>query len=177
MCPDGSLIDQHSPVIPSFAPDGDLASRFPQQIDGQPVTGVETFHWTDFACATGGQAAIDEWKDKIPVRFHGIIDGLSYGSADVTVDGESVEITAFRAAGHDGSFLSVLYGELYQMVRGEIPGGYSGSTSYLTLGGKEVFVVTDDEGGVAYHYQSGDVLFVVNDVTESQAGKVFAALP
>ena len=63
------------------------------------------------------------------------------------------------------------------MVSGEMPSGYSNSVSYANLGGKEVTVWTGDDGRVAYLYPSGDVLFVVADVTESQASTVFAALP
>jgi len=50
-------------------------------------------------------------------------------------------------------------------------------TVLLATGGKEVTVWTDDADGVAYLYPSGDVLFVVANVTESQAGQLFAALP
>lgn len=161
----------------SLTPDADLAARFPQQIDGQPVTGVETYNWMQFMCALAGQTAIDAWKTEIPVRFHSILTGLSYGSADVTLDGESVEISAFRAVGTDADTLAVLYDELSQMVSGELPSGSASSTSYATIGGKEVTVRTDEDGRVAYLYRSTDALFSVTDVTESQAGKIFAALP
>lgn len=49
--------------------------------------------------------------------------------------------------------------------------------STATIGGKNVSVLTDEDGGVGYAYASGDTLFIVSSVTDSQAAKIFAAFP
>lgn len=161
----------------SLTPDPDLASQFPAQIDGNPVTVTDTHYWWESMCAYAGQAGIDAWKAAIPERFHLILTDVSYASAVVTVDGDEVEFNAFRSPGLPG-FLTVLYPELVQMVRHEMPSGTGQSTSYATIGGKEVTIQTLD-GTAAYLYatQEEDVVFALTDVTESQAERILAALP
>ncbi len=160
---------------PSFAPDVDLAARFPQQIDGVPVTGLNSLRMVDYLCTLGGgQVAVDYFASNVPQGLN--FATLSHAYADAFVEGEEVDLTAYRAPGLDPNLMIQSFSQLIRALGGgdtEVV-----NTATATIGGKNVFVLTDENGGVGYLYPLGDVLFVVSDVvTDSQAAKIFTAFP
>lgn len=160
---------------PSFAPDVDLAARFPQQVDGVPVTGLNSLRMVDYLCTLGGgQVAVDYFASNVPQGLN--FATLSHAYADAIVEGEEVDLTAYRAPGLDPNLMIQSFSQLIRALGGgdtEVV-----NTATATIGGKNVFVLTDENGGVGYLYPLGDVLFVVSDVvTDSQAAKIFTAFP
>jgi hypothetical protein len=163
-------INPASPVIPSFAPDPVLESKFPAEIDGEPVTDLQSGSYLQSLCFSG-QATVDR------IRGQAAFDLLTMtvGSAKATVDGEEVSLSAFRAPGQDASnIIRVLIA-----VAAQSGGEPAPSLIPATVGGKNVLTTVDDDGdGVnSYGYGNGDTLFLVDNVTQSQADKIFSALP
>jgi hypothetical protein len=89
-----------SPGLPSFAPDAALEAKFPTTIDGQPVSDLNTGFWAAFLCM-GGQSAYDRTVAELPSGLNWA--AMSYGSATYTVDGDSVDVSAFRTPGQDAN--------------------------------------------------------------------------
>jgi len=153
----------------SLAPDTALISRFPDQIDGQPLTDVSAQSWLQWICYWGGDQALASAFADLPAGLN--VANLSLGSATATVDGESVDVSAFRVAGGDASQLVQSIAQLAAQTDSQ------GTLSQVNVGGKSVYQWTAQDGSTTdFIYPSGDTLFVLSDVTESQAGKVFAAL-
>lgn len=161
--------------VPSFAPDLDLEARFPTQIDGQPVTELQSVRWVELICLYGGQAGVDQFKADLPGGGSLNFATLTFASAVATVDGDDVQLSAFRTPGLDANVMVQAFAQLAGAISGETT--VTGTLSNVTLGGKNVSVWTDEDGTINYLYASGDVLFGVSDVTDSQANKIFAALP
>jgi hypothetical protein len=157
-----------SPAFPSFAPDPALEARFPTEIDGQPVRDLESFSWAAIACM-GGQAAVDA------VRGTAEFDllALTMATAEATVDGEDVSLTAFRIAGGDANKIVQV---LAQIAASAGDDNDIVSINPGSAGGKSVIVVTHDDGTTSFGYVSGDTLFLADDITQSQADKIFGAL-
>lgn len=161
-------INPASPVIPSFAPDPVLESKFPAEIDGEPVRDLESGSYLQSLCF-GGQAAVDRIRGD--VEFDLLT--LTFASAEATVDGEDVSLQAFRAPGQDASVIIAMLLRAAQQSGNEpvaslVPG---------TAGGKTVITSTDADGVTSYGYASGDTLFLVDEITQSQADKIFSAMP
>ena len=157
---------------PSFATDPQLAAAFPQTIDGQPVTGLNTVRFLDFMCMLVGQQGVDQFK----AQSQGVdLATLSFGSAAVMVGDQSVQLIAFRTATQDAAALSQSFQQLASIAGAEAGDAVTVTTS--SVGGKSVTVLTDSAGEVTYLYASGDVLWGLSDVTEEQAATILAALP
>jgi hypothetical protein len=163
--------DLSNPNPATPAPDPELIAHFPAQIDGQPVTDVESMQWLYFMCLFGGQEAFNQAaSDPDGLNFA----TMSFGSAKATVDGEEVDLSAWRTPGNDAnSIVQSLALLAAQTGNGTTPG----SVTTSNVGGKNVYVWTDEDGAQGYAYVSGDTLIMFNDVTESQATKILAALP
>lgn len=161
-------INPASPVIPSFAPDTALEAKFPAEIDGVPLRDLESGSYLQTLCL-GGQAAVDRIRGQ--VQFDLLT--LTFAQAEATVDGEDTQLQAFRAPGQDAS---VIIQTLIRVAQ-------SGSTETIpplvqaTAGGKNVITTTDADGDTSYGYAVGDTLFLTDSITQSQADKIFAALP
>jgi hypothetical protein len=159
---------------PSFPPDTALLSAFPQQIGGQPVTEVTTFSFAALLCLFGGQAAVDEFRSELQGGLD--IALLSMGTAEVTIDDESISLVAFRLAGRSGTEIIASFAQLAAIAAGE-SGEPEAEFSTQTVGGKSVTVVTDQDGDVTYLYVVGDILWALSDVTPEQAATILAGLP
>lgn len=158
-----------SPGLPSFEPDTTLEAKFPTQIDGQPVSDLQTGFWAAFLCM-GGQAAFDRTAAALPSGLNWAT--MSYGSATYTVDDEDTELHAFRTPGQDANGivqgLAQLAAASGQQADGTVTTG--------TVAGKSVLILTDSSGAKSYGFLSGDTLFFTDNVTDSQAAKIVAAL-
>jgi hypothetical protein len=159
-------------ALPSLAPDPQIEAIFPAQIDGQPVTKVQSASWLQTICFYSGQAEVDRLK----ARTGGLVlANLTYGSAKATVADEEVDLSAFRIAGADGNALIQNISAVVAGLFGSTPEPFT--TSQTTIGGKPAWVITDSTGDVSYAYVKGDVVVSVSDVSEEVAATVFAALP
>ncbi len=157
---------------PSFPQDETLNAHFPATIDGQPVTDVTSTQWLYFICMTGGQAAVQQAVNQGGGSFN--LATLSWGSATANVDGEDVDLTAFRTAGGDSNsmvqYLSLLAAQSGTTID-------VSNVTQANVGGKNVFTWTDSDGTKNYAYPSGDTLIFFDSVTDSQATKILTALP
>lgn len=172
-------------AFPTFSPDGGfpsfpatrdptLEAKFPAQIDGQPVTGIESGRLLDTMCLFGGQEGVDRMRADAPPGID--LVNLVVGSAEATVEDQRVRMTAFRLPGQDGNQLLANIIALAQTVSGEEP-RFVGGVTAATAGGKNVSTMTDTNGDVSYLYVSGDTLIVVDAISASQADKIFSAIP
>jgi hypothetical protein len=158
---------------PSFAQDTDLNAKFPAQIDGQPVEGVQSGYYLAFLCAIGDQAQIARFAAALPGTN---LAGLSFGSGRATIGGETVSISAFRLPGGDANQIIQHFAE-FAVAIGADPSSLTGNTSTpATIGGKNAYIFTDQDGDVTYVYPSGDTVWSTTG-TQEQADKIFAALP
>src|SRR5450759_2254122 len=160
---------------PSFAGDPELAAKFPKQVDGQPVTNVNTAKFIEFLSAFGGadpsaQAQIDSTRQTlsaIGIDLNTIVFG--YGTA--TVNGSSVGIQALRIPGQDANKLIQNYLLFSSSNQGD-------TLSKETIGGKNVTVVRSSTGfASAWLYATGDIAWEVSTSSQDEAAAVFAALP
>lgn len=153
---------------PSFAPDTALLAHFPTTVDGQPVTDVQAVPWIDFLCL-GGQAAYSQ-----AVAANPAIASMSYGGFTASVDGDDVDVSAFRQPGGDGNTLAQTIASLAAAAGNPVD---LGQVTTATVGGKNVYTWTDSDGNKGYGYVSGDTLIILDSVTDSQAAKIIGALP
>jgi len=153
----------------SLAPDPALISHFPAQIDGQPVTDVSSESWLDWVCYWGGDSALATAYAALPQGIN--VTAFTIGQATATVDGESIDINAYRLAGGDANQIVQAIAQLASQQTDP------GTMSQVSVGGKGAYKWTSQDGETTdFILPSGDTLFVLSDVTEAQAGKVFAAL-
>jgi hypothetical protein len=164
---------------PSFAGDPELAAKFPKQVDGQPVTNVTTARFSDFFSAfdttPSAAASTKAQLDSLRTIFAGIglnFDAMVFGSAQATVSGSSVEITAVRVPGQDANKLV----QNYAMIPSALSSG--DTMSQATVGGKNVTVVKSATGTASnWMYANGDILWEVSTSNQDEAAAVFTALP
>ncbi len=163
--------DLTNPDPATPVPDTTLSAHFPATIDGQPVTDVQSMQWLYLICQFGGQTALNSAASGAgPLG----IATMSYGSASATVDGESVDLTAFRTPGGDANTIVQALATLAAQSGTTIN---PGDVTATNISGKNVYVWTDTDGVKGYAYPSGDTLVMFSDVTDSQAAKILAALP
>jgi hypothetical protein len=155
---------------PSFPPDSALLAKFPTTVDGQPVTDVSASPWLYFLCL-GGQNAFNQAASS----SGGVnLATMSFGGFTANVDGEDVDVFAFRQPGADGNTLAQTIASLAAASGNPID---VGQVSTATVGGKSVYTWTDSDGNKGYGYVSGDTLISFDSVTDSQASKIVSALP
>jgi hypothetical protein len=159
--------------MPSFGQDTTLNSRFPTQIDGQPVTNVSSAFWLQSMCFYGSTA--EEVANFIAIWPPGTAPLISTGSAQVELDGEAVYFSAFRLPGADPNLIFSHIPEFIAALGGDAEDAANTAVTTANVGGKNVYVVTDPDGDVAYNYVSGDTVWTVDD-DEATAAKVFAAI-
>ncbi len=162
-----------NPVPPSFPPDPTLEAHFPATIDGQPVTDVTSERFVDMLCAFGGQTVVDQENTALGSGFN--LAEMSFGDATATVDGDSVDLTAFRTPNADANGL-VQYIASLAALSGSTS-GVTGTSSSANIGGKNVLVWTDSDGNKSYAYASGDTVVFFDSVTDDEAAKILTALP
>src|SRR5688500_4701526 len=141
-------------AIPSFSSDTDLAARFPTVIGGQPVSTPTTVRFGEFL-----QAFVEDQSQlqAFAARLNEVgldLNSMSFGTANVTVNDETVQIQALRTAGADaGRFLQAFeaFSDLFN------PDDPLPTLTQATIGGKNVTLATDEDGDVTYLFVSGDI--------------------
>jgi hypothetical protein len=178
--PGGTLTGDECDEVPSFMDPGvedfeftrdeELEAMFPASIAGSPVSEVTSFRWVEFICLLAGQAGLEAAATEIPTGFQ--LAGLTMATAEYDDDDDTHTIVALRMPGINVG-TAVQMEILAQLAAGEDLGG---ELRRATVGGKQVYV-TESEGETAYIYATGDVLFMLGDMTEEQAAAVLSALP
>lgn len=157
-------------TIPSFAPDTTLEGAFPTEIDGQPVSAVESASFLAVLQAfQTDQATIDAFSAAMSAI--GVQPGaVSFASASATVGEEQVTIQALRTpAGSAANAIEALIA----LDPPEVPP----TVTTETIGGKSVTVATVDDGDEEFYYASGELAWFLPDADRQQAEVIFAALP
>jgi hypothetical protein len=165
--------DLANPIEPSFPPDPQAEAHFPAMIDGQPVTDVQSQQWLYFLCYLGGQASLEQAAAQGGGNLN--MATSSFAQATATVDGEEVDLTAWRTPGADANVLVEYLSVLAATSGTDIS---VSNVQQANVGGKNVYTWTDpDDGTKSYAYPAGDTLIFFEDVTDSQATKILSALP
>lgn len=169
ICAAYPTLDPANPLaIPSPVPDPGLEAHFPAQIDGSDASDVQSGSFAAFVCLGGGQS-LQQLQNSVGYD----LSKLTWGQADYEVDDQDVELIAFRTPGGDATQVVGTLAQLIAAVGGQaaIEGVTQG-----TVGGKNVYIVANDDGTKGYGYVSGDTLITIDEATTSQAEKIFAAL-
>jgi hypothetical protein len=165
---------------PSFAQDTELLAKFPATIDGKPIQFVHAYPFLPFLCAFGtpGVDATGQVLAGLGIN----LATMTFGSFDTALP-YTVTVNALRVPGADANVLLQNLAAIYT------PLGQEPETTPLTtatVAGKTVYFratgTTFDSEGVEqetrdYWYPSGDTLWSVDGIVESQANTIFAALP
>lgn len=161
-----------NPTEPSFPPDEVAEGHFPATIDGQPVTDVKSQQWLYFLCYLGGQASFEQAAG----QSGGVnMATSSFAEATATVDGEEVDLSAWRTPGTDANALVQYLSLLASQSGTDIS---VTNVQQTNIAGKSVYTWTDsDDGTRSFAYPSGDTLIFFDGVTDSQATKILTALP
>jgi hypothetical protein len=162
-----------SPVLPSFAPDPVIVALFPAEIDGQPVTNVQSASWIQTICFYGGQAEVDRLK--ATSSGGALLANLTFGSATANVGGSDVNIAAFRLPGQDGNSIIQNASLFVAGLTGKTPEPFT--TTQTNLGGKAIYVLTDSGGDITYAYVKVDTVITIDNADATQAATILAALP
>jgi hypothetical protein len=121
----------------------------------------------------GGQTVVDQSRGSMGSGVN--LANMSFGSAKYTVDGESTTLSAFRTPGTDANVLATSLAQLAALSGGT---GIQGTLGTANVSGKTVYVSTDaTDGTKTYAYVSGDTMIFTETLTDSQAAKIFAAIP
>jgi hypothetical protein len=158
---------------PSFPNDPQLETHFPASIDGSDASNVTSLSFLGMMCGLpGGAGGIAAMTGQIGAGIDWTT--VTFGSADYTVDGDDITLSAFRTPGSDSNAIVQSLGQLAAFSGA----GITGSVSTSSIGGKNVFVFTDStDGSKSYAYPSGDTLIYTDTVTDDEAQKIFSALP
>ena len=159
--------------LPSVAQDDTLNSRFPTQIDGQPVTGVHSGFTLQSLCYYA--TSTENVARFVALWPPGTAALISYGYAQVELDGDTVYFNALRTPGADPSLIFSHIPEFLAAFGGDPATAANTTVTTSNLAGKNVYVVTSAAGDVSYGYVSGDTIWSVNG-DEATATKVFAAI-
>jgi hypothetical protein len=155
--------------------DPTLEAEFPAEIDGETLTDVSSARWIETLCDMGGPASVDAAARNLPPGLDQ--SAMSVGSAAATVGGKPVTIVAFRLPGHRGDELLGAVGDLSAAIFPDAP-KFTTALTATTAGGKSVSRWTNPaDGRDSYLYANGDTLWTVDGIDQSQADKIFAALP
>jgi hypothetical protein len=167
-------------ALPSFASDAELAAKFPTTIDGQPVTNVQTILFADILTFAGKTPEQVQALAQSLASFGIDLSKLSSGSANVTVDDETLQLQALRAPGGDANSIVAHYNEIavvFNAALGNAQPSTPPTLSQADLSGKHITVATDESGDKTYLYPNGDTLWLLDNMTEAQAGTILTSLP
>ena len=164
-------------VIPSFNTNADpaLAAMYPQTIGGQPVTNVQTLAYAQFLAllATGDPTSAQAIQS---ILTNAGVDPttMTFGTAEATVNQDSVNISAVHTPGVDATKVLSVFPQLQQVTN---PQESPPTAQQVTVGGKTVAKVTDSSGDVTYAYPKNDVLWTFSATDDTEAATVLQALP
>ena len=157
-------------AIPSFAPDPVIEGVFPSEIDGQPVTDVQSANFLTVLQALGTDAEIVA-QFVSGMQAIGVDPAtVGFGSGTVVLDDTPVTIQLIRfPGGNAGAALDTL-------TRIDAPDEAPTLTNE-TIGGKPATVATNPDGDVEYFYVSGEWAWLVDNADRASVEAIFAALP
>ncbi len=165
---------QNPPDFLALTADPVLEALIPTEIGGQPVANVASGELRETLCVVGGPEMVATIRAGLPAGID--LDSISVASGDVTVDAQGVTITGFRLAGGSADALVPALSVVSATTSGTA--AFSGDAERVNSGGKSMLRWAGaDETHRTYAYPSGETVFVLRDVTQSQADQVFAALP
>ena len=165
---------QNPPDLLALTPDPVLEALIPTEMGGQPVANVASGTLRETLCVVGGPDMVATIRSGLPSGID--LDSISVASGDVTVDAQGVTITGFRLAGGSADALVPALSVVSATTSGSV--AFTGDAEYVTAGGKSVLRWPGtDVTHRTYAYPSGETVFILRDVTQSQADQVFAALP
>lgn len=157
-------------AIPSFVPDTTLEAAFPTEIDGKPVTDVESVGFLAFL------QAFETDPEEI-AGFVAAMQGIgvdpatvAFGNATVMVGDESLELQAIRTPG--GSAAIAL-----DALTALDPPDPAPTITSETIGGKPATVATLEDGEEEFYYANGDVAWLLPGADRAQVEVILAALP
>jgi hypothetical protein len=156
-------------AIPSFDLDGDpeLAGRFPDTVDGQPLE-IQSLSAEAFA-AMPSDPTFDEFLGRIGAEATDV--SFAFGGADF---GDSVlSVGAFRVRGASQDELQREY------IAASQEAGEAADLSEETIGGKDVMTAADPTGESdvrVFIYTKDDTLYFLTG-SEAHAAEILEALP
>lgn len=157
-------------AIPSFEPDPVIEDAFPTEIDGQPVTDVESANFMTVLQAMGTNTEI-VGEFVTGMQAVGVDPAaVGFGTGQVVLDDASVTIQLVRfPGGNAAAALDIL-------TRIDAP-DQAPTLTNETIGGKAATVATNPDGDVEYFYVSGEWAWLVDNAERAQVETIFAALP
>lgn len=165
-------------AIPSFNTNADpaLAAVFPTQVDGQPVTNVQTFRFMDFLTLLGSSDPAQATAFTQAMASIGVDPNtLTEGTGTASVSGSDVQFEAIHTPGVDANRFIQIMPQLTVLFSPEDQPPTLGQT---TIGGKTVTTLTDaSSGDVQYMYAHGDVAWSFSSTDQAEVAAVLAALP
>ena len=174
-CAGVPVVDTQNP--PDYLPltaDPVLEALIPTEIGGQPVANVASGTLRETLCVVGGPEMVVTIRSGLPAGVD--LDAISVAYGDATVDAAGVTITGFRLAGGSADALVPALSVISATTSGSA--AFTGDADRVSSGGKSVLRwAGTDEAHQTYAYPSGETVFILRDVTPSQADQVFAALP
>ena len=157
-------------AFPSFDLNGDpeLAARFPDTVDGQPLQ-VQSMRGDTFMSMGGSDPSFDAFLESVGAELSDV--SVAFGGA---ASGESVlSVGAFRVLGASEDDL-----EREFIAASEESGDVSG-LSRTSIDGKEVWTATDATGASdmsVFIYAKDDTVYFLTG-TDDQVAEILAALP
>jgi hypothetical protein len=169
VCAAFGTMDPNNPLVtPVVVPDPTLEAHFPAQIDGSSASEVQSGAFAQYWCFYGAQG-IQQLQNSAGYD----LSKLTWGQAKYTVDDDGVTVLGFRIPGGDGN---QIVATLAQLVALSGNAEDLGQVSQGTVAGKNVYIITHDDGTKDYGWVTGDTLLTAGGLTDSQAQKVLSAL-
>ncbi len=158
---------------PTVVTDPVLAAEFPTSIDGNPVNNLQTGQFLDVLAGISDTTRTDQFRAAMAAA--GLdIDTLTFGNADVSINGNDESIQAIRTPGKDASVIVQNY-DILATIGSEDPGPTLASA---TVAGRAVTTATDPVAETTdYLYVKGDTVFFIADPGPDLAATIIAALP
>jgi hypothetical protein len=156
-------------AIPSFDLDGDpeLAGRFPDTVDGQPLQ-IQSLSAEAFA-AMPSDPTFDDFLDRIGAQATDV--SIAFGRAEF---GDSIlSVGAFRVRGASEDELQ------REFIAASQESGEAGELSEETVGGKDVVTAADPTGESdvrVFIYTRDDTLYFLTG-SEAHAAEILEVLP
>jgi hypothetical protein len=173
LCAGKPTFDPTASAQPSFETDSDLAAKFPQQIAGAAPSDITTLKFVDSMCLFGGVGL-----DQIAAAFAQAgadVTTASSGSANYSVNSETVSLSALRTPGGDATKMIAGLAQLATALGGQA--NQLQNLQQVSVGGKNVFSSKQTDGSTDYAYPAGDTVWFFSTSSDQTATTVLGALP
>lgn len=166
---------------PSSGGGSDLEALIPDEVDGITMTKTSLTGQQFLDLQSGGNEQVAQDFSDFLAGLGGSINDLSAVGSSGFGESDSVYVNAIRLAGADGA---ALRNGMVQQALDSIPvfnSGMTGAATSMTLGGKNVTLVTATLGGSVYEeqyfYAYDDIVFVVYGGSEDVVAEALSLLP